>query len=36
MAFLKTVDIGEVKNLQTLATDLSIEYVPSVYRPLFP
>ena len=34
MAFLKTVNIGEVKDLRTLDTELSEESVPGVYRPL--
>ena len=34
MAFLKTIDIGEVTDLETFATKLSIESVPGVYRPL--
>lgn len=36
MAFLKTVDVGELKDLQTLASELSTESVPGVYRPLKP
>ena len=34
MNYLKTVDIGEVKDLQTLATELSQESGSGVYRPL--
>ena len=34
MSFLKTVDVGEQQDLQTLATELSTECVPGVYRPL--
>ena len=34
MSFLKTTDVGELRDLQTLATELSTECVPGVYRPL--
>lgn len=34
MSFLKTIDVGELRDLQTLATELSTECVPGVYRPL--
>ncbi|PFX18043.1 hypothetical protein AWC38_SpisGene17603 [Stylophora pistillata] len=36
MSFLKTIDVGELRDLQTLATELSTECVPGVYRPLKP
>ena len=36
MSFLKTIDVGELRDLQTLATELSTESVPGVYRPLKP
>ena len=36
MSFLKTIDVGELRELQTLATELSTESVPGVYRPLKP
>ncbi len=36
MAFLKTIDVGELKDLETLASELSTESVPGVYRPLKP
>ena len=36
MSFLKTIDVGELRDLQTLATELSTESVPGVYRPLRP
>ena len=34
MSCLKTIDVGELRDLQTLATELSTECVPGVYRPL--
>ena len=36
MSFLKTIDVGEMRDLQTLATELSTESFPGVYRPLKP
>ena len=36
MSFLKTIDVRELRDLQTLATELSTESVPGVYRPLKP
>ena len=36
MSFLRTIDVGELRDLQTLATELSMESVPGVYRPLKP
>ena len=36
MSFLKTIDVRELRDLQTLATELSMESVPGVYRPLKP
>ena len=36
MSFLKTIDVGELRDLQTLATELSTESVPGVYGPLKP
>ena len=36
MSFLKTIDVGELKDFETLASELSTECVPGVYRPLKP
>ena len=36
MSFLKTIDVGELRDLQTLDTELFTESVPGVYRPLKP
>ncbi len=36
MKYVKSIDIGQVVDLQTLATKLCIESVPGVYRPLRP
>ena len=36
MSFLKTIDVGELKDLETLASELSTECVSGVYRPLKP
>ena len=33
---MKSIDMGEVVNLQILASKLSVESVPGVYRPLKP
>ena len=35
-AFINTIDVGELIDLETLATALSIESVPGVFRPLKP
>ena len=31
--YLKTIDVGELRDLETLASELSTECVPGVYRP---
>ena len=36
MKYVKGIDIGEVVDLQILATKLSVELAPDVYRPLKP
>ena len=33
-SFLKTIDVGQLRDLQTLATELSTECVSGIYRPL--
>ena len=34
MKYVKSIDIGEVVDLQTLATKFSVELAPGGYRPL--
>ena len=36
MKYVKSIDNGEVVDLQTLATNLSVELAHGVYRPLKP